>query len=165
VNDQTLSDIDPDTGWSCAIARQMAKSIKIARGINERSWAILDVEPGVHVNIGKRTICEMDPRLVRLRVDVRWLPRPRSNQRNDFRILEEWLDRNEDYEHLRMIECTVTSAEKVLKIVRNSHEMAVRTLGGMATSFRKDHSEACRKKLVGIGEAPISPPDYTDHLR
>lgn len=65
-----LGDIDPEVGWSRAVAKQIAKSTKIARRRKKNSWAILHGNPGVHVNIGQRTICEMDQNTVILIVNI-----------------------------------------------------------------------------------------------
>lgn len=164
MNEKIVADIDPATGWSRIVVRQMAESIKLARRMDKRGWAILNAQPAVHVNVGKRTICEMNQTLVRLRVDIKKFPRLNRGFSNDFRIIEDWLDKNPHYADLRMIEFPIASAENVMKLVQASHRIAVMTTAGMATDKRKDHDESLRREFVRIGGIPIAPPDYTDHL-
>jgi hypothetical protein len=163
MRNDTSPDLDVETGWSKTVAEQIARSIKIARRRKKTSWAILQGNPGVHLNVGQRSACEMDQSRAIILVDIADLSRSGRRLGENCRILD-WRDENKDHSNLRKIEFPIMSARQELRILQRSHEIAIFDLAEKATPFRVDHCPELLDLVARVGGIPIDRPEYSDHL-
>lgn len=157
MTEKNTADIDPDTGWSRAVARQIERSVRIA-GPKTDSWAIMDGHPGVHVNIGQRNAIEMDDHYVRLLIDIKYFSLDKLSPTT--RCLD-WRDNNEDKSpRLRKVEFSVMKAVRELRRMRTGHEMAVRLVSDKKTPFREQHVESLTAQLERIAGLSFPRPGH-----
>lgn len=150
-------DIDEVTGWSQSVVQLVAKAIQLARR-NPKSWAVLEVDSELHINVGQRNICEIGSGEVVLLIDNDELRRQGRHPGSECTVLA-WRDNNtEKFSSLRKIAFSAMDAEKIVKKYRSSHLFAVQRVREKASPFRAEHRNDLLQELVRISGVQLPPP-------